>query len=876
MSFSSCPGPQELEEWLSEAPSASTSDVGAHVASCGHCRASVEHLRASMTGLADTVVSSPDLSPDAAATGTRVFPTAPGRFSSPGGLVELGRGGLGHVLLQRDHAIGRDVAVKVLNPVPAPMRAAAEARFVREARLAGQLEHPGIVPLYDFGRDERGDLLAVMRRIGGRTLAATIAAAPTLEERLRLVPHVVALAQAVAYAHSRGVIHRDIKPQNVMVGTFGETLLLDWGLARVHGAPDDPAQGVDSSDAIHTRQGAAMGTPAYMSPEQANGQMAEVDERSDLFALGAVLFEVIAGRPPFADATVEGALTRARLAAVPTLTQLVPGVPRELAAITHRCLAAKKTARYPDVKALLADLERYLAGRRVWAYEYTQLELARRLLRRHRVTAAAVVVALVVGAVAAFANHLRVRQERNNYRGLATFVLNDTVTALKDAPGGRKIIQGLAGRVQQVLREVGTGRDAPFEDRAQLRLALSNIAETQFAQGSPNDALVSYEVASALAADLVAERPNLQTYLALANDLAEYAHAMGDTPRTDEAGRLLDDAFQALAAARRLAPAAPEVDQQESLLLSFRVSACERAARWDEGLAWAERGVALDQSMAAKLPDSARDRFNACIGQVQLANLARLGGHRDRAATALGDAFTALEALQERYPGTTDSAEAQIEVHSTAAHLAHDEGRADAESQALAKAREAIDWLLLHEPDNTEYHRNLLDNQLRRRELDGALESARAALQASDLEIIRPLLVLTFFLAEPPEQALARVGDHPQLRGDGSAVVLAMTAALAGRPRDAIDFLRGDAERALPEPRLGSGARADPAAGSGGARGSVGPRPGPGVRRHRQPGRSPATPPRHRHLQGRAHCAGRRRGPVTPRSLSAPCPSAGE
>ena len=160
----------------------------------------------------------------------------------------LGRGGYGKVLLARDLAVGRDVALKCLRSkvVASPKRAQAEARLLREARVVGQLEHPAIVPLYDVGRTAQGQLFYTMRRIRGRTLAEAAEAAPDFAARLRLLPHVLAACHAVAYAHSRGVIHRDLKPQNVMVDRFGQTAVIDWGLASTRHAPESD-EGPESS-----------------------------------------------------------------------------------------------------------------------------------------------------------------------------------------------------------------------------------------------------------------------------------------------------------------------------------------------------------------------------------------------------------------------------------------------------------------------------------------------------------------------------------------------------------------------------------------------------------------------------------------------------
>jgi serine/threonine protein kinase len=193
-------------------------------------------------------------------------------------LSEHARGGLGRVMRARDRRTGRMVAIKEVEGSDA----AIEARFAREARLTALLEHPAIVPVYEVGRWPSGRPFYAMKFVEGRSLATMISSATDTPDRLRLVPHVVAVAEAVAYAHSHGVVHRDLKPENVLVGSFGETVVVDWGLAKKHKTEETrtPERKLAASNgAFETRAGVIMGTPAYMSPEQARGE--PTDERTD-------------------------------------------------------------------------------------------------------------------------------------------------------------------------------------------------------------------------------------------------------------------------------------------------------------------------------------------------------------------------------------------------------------------------------------------------------------------------------------------------------------------------------------------------------------------------------------------------------------------
>ncbi len=244
-----------------------------------------------------------------------VFARDAGRYHLLG---EIARGGMGVVLKGRDEDLGRDLAVKVLlekhRGNPELVR-----RFVEEAQIGGQLQHPGIVPVYELGQlpDER--LFIAMKLLRGRTLAALLEARrDPAEDQPRFLQIYEHVCQTMAYAHSCGVIHRDLKPSNVMVGNFGEVQVMDWGLAKVldEGGVADEARALRSrteAEAIRTlrtgsecgesRAGSVLGTPAYMAPEQARGALGTVDERADVFGLGSILCEILTGQPVYTDAS---------------------------------------------------------------------------------------------------------------------------------------------------------------------------------------------------------------------------------------------------------------------------------------------------------------------------------------------------------------------------------------------------------------------------------------------------------------------------------------------------------------------------------------------------------------------------------------------
>jgi len=314
----------------------------------------------------------------AAVTFAPELDTAAPRYQ-PGGL--LGRGGMGDVRLCVDERLGRSVALKTMRTHASE---SLRARFLREARLQARLEHPSIVPVYDLGTAADGSPFFTMRRLAGDTLEQVIAGlrAGTPEfmaryRRGRLLSDFVRVCQAIAYAHGRGVIHRDLKPSNVILGELGEVYVLDWGIAKVLGEADRPAPehpepsaavvpaGLDL-DTQQTADGSVLGTLGYMPPEQLEGAASRVDHRADVYALGAMLFELLTLEPlhlrgtmgELIESTVSGADARASVRAPDR------DVPPELEAICVRACAHDPAERYADVRELVAALQRFLDGDR--------------------------------------------------------------------------------------------------------------------------------------------------------------------------------------------------------------------------------------------------------------------------------------------------------------------------------------------------------------------------------------------------------------------------------------------------------------------------------------------------------------------------------
>jgi serine/threonine-protein kinase len=315
--------------------------------------------------------------------------------------ARLGEGGMGVVHLVRDARIGREVAMKVAREAQPGSSGGQRPRFLREARVQGQLEHPAIVPVYDLGRDPQGAVYFTMKRVHGLTIEEILdglrAGEPAVAaySRRKLLTAFGSVCLAVDYAHSRGVLHRDLKPGNVMLGDFGEVYLLDWGLAKLVGAAEErapDAHEIDAAAAVaaaavsaggeaRTESGAVMGTPGYMAPEQAMGA-ADLDARADVYALGAMLFELLTlQRLHPADSTHAQLVSTLRgVEARPSLRAPEREVPPELEALLVQATALRPEDRTPSARALSEAIERFLDGDR-------DLALRRELASVHARTA---------------------------------------------------------------------------------------------------------------------------------------------------------------------------------------------------------------------------------------------------------------------------------------------------------------------------------------------------------------------------------------------------------------------------------------------------------------------------------------------------------
>ncbi len=407
---------------------------------------------------------------------------------------EICTGGMGRVVRAWDTRLERPVAVKILRSTHV-LKPDLSGRFVCEAKITANLIHPGVVPVYDVGCDARGRHFFVMQYIEGTTLADLIAATyqrnpPSFQAIHHLLGLFIRVCQTIGYAHFRGIIHRDLKPANVMVGNFGETLVMDWGLAKCVQPEQWPGLGFSGADGRkppavagssgrvcapeNTEDKRIRGTPRYMSPEQAGApHAANIGPASDVFSLGIVLYEILTGEKPFVGDSVRTILEAVRAANYRPIHEVLrenkrrPIAP-ELQAICEKALALRPEDRYPTARELAADLEAYYEHRAVSAYRESLYHRLRRLSRRYPVAAVVVMLAFVgilgISAAAAVYYYATTRMAR-------PFALQEAA--------GRKEYQAIRNELQWLsLQKSRCSKESP--EAAEIEKQIRKLEKRRF------------------------------------------------------------------------------------------------------------------------------------------------------------------------------------------------------------------------------------------------------------------------------------------------------------------------------------------------------------------------------------------------------------
>jgi tetratricopeptide (TPR) repeat protein len=641
--------------------------------------------------------------------------------------TEMARGGMGVVYCATDAALGREVAVKVLQDQFAPDSAAAR-RFADEARITAQLQHPAIPPVHDYGRLPDGRPFLAMKLIKGRTLEELLRQrTDPAADRGRFLAVFEQVCQAVAYAHAHQVIHRDLKPANVMVGGFGEVQVMDWGLAKVltpaaapAAAGGDPGATVagtlirgsdtDGAGGACTQTGSILGTLAYMPPEQAAGEVGKVDQRSDVFGLGAMLAVILTGQPPYAGDDAEAvrvmairgdlAACRARLDGC--------GAGPELVALCKRCLAFAPEERPRDAGAVAEEVAglRAAAEERARAAETERVAAEARAAEQRRkrrwqlAAAGAVVLALLagLGGLGAFlraqarANaELRAANRREHERfelaldAVKTFhtgVSEDALLKEEEFKGLRERLLREAARFYGKLQGMLEGQPDPSSQQA-LAESYSLLADLTHKVGSREEAIAVQRQALALRRQLAA-RGEPGADLEVARSLLALADYLTADGASKEAGTSVEEALG-------LAEAAGPSDEAQAVLADSHAwlgEASWHRREWKEFLHHAEQALAIRQRLAdadrgnTSLRQKLAESHNA-VG-IALRNLERF----PEASRAYQTAIAIYETETRANPGDASLHDWLAKTHNNKAFLLNAMERPGEAASELAKAVE--------------------------------------------------------------------------------------------------------------------------------------------------------------------------------------------
>jgi serine/threonine-protein kinase len=604
-------------------------------ARAGLAEVTTDHVRQSLAGVTDPDVRKTLAGPTPPPQGhvllatTAHLPEARARYT----LSRLhATGGIGRVWLAHDDRLGRDVALKELRPERAG-NPVVWGRFLKEAQITGQLEHPGIVPIYELGQrpDDQAPFYT-MRFVRGRTLAEAVAAYHQKRSRdeagpqelWELLTSFIGVCNAVAYAHSRGVLHRDLKPQNVVLGDYGEVMVLDWGLAKLMDrteVPGDatPLEVAAEGDAEETRQGQVLGTPSYMAPEQAEGRLDLLSPAADVYGLGAILYEVLTGKAPFTGSESKAVLRQVIHQTPARPRSVVPAVPAALEAVCLKALAKKPAERYASAKELAAEVQHVLAGEPVTAYREPLKVRAGRWVKRHRVlvtsAAAAGLVALVGLALllvlqARANSELQAANERERQRfelameAIKTFhtgVSEDVLLKQEQFQELQKRLLGGAAGFYGKLRKLLEGQ-ADAHSRRALGNAYHELGDLTRKIGSQPEALKVHRQALEVRRELAGEPDaDVEARLDVARSLLATVRLQKET---GDAKGALASAEEARALAEALGGAAP-TDQVHAVLADSHRSIAwvlSQTGELKEALAEYEQARALEQKLADANP----------------------------------------------------------------------------------------------------------------------------------------------------------------------------------------------------------------------------------------------------------------------------------
>jgi serine/threonine-protein kinase len=649
------------------------------------------------------------------------------------------------VYVARDEELGRRVALKEIRDDKAADMDL-RSRFVLEAEINGNLEHPGIVPVYGLGSYADGRPFYAMRFVEGDSLKEAVERfhkeSPSLDStgrslRLRqLLGRFVDVCEAIAYAHSRGVLHRDLKPANVMLGQYGETLVVDWGLAKATGrrdpgVPEGAAEATLVPPGGHshdpTLAGIAFGTPQYMSPEQAEGRLDRLGPATDVYGLGATLYALLTGRAPVSGSTIEETLAAVRQGAIDPPRRMRPGIPRPLEAVCLKALALRPEDRYPSARALADDVERWLADEAVSARRDPPLTRAWRWVRKHRTLATTAAAAVLVGLLAlavAYRREARYAADLRRSDAETDRWLNRAMDSMEDyysgfseeALGGGKLPPALRDRLlekprgfYEALAAEIVARPNPSErERSLLARGRYSLAHILDILGRDDQAREQYEAAVATYEALAARRPDAGPYRhGLASSHANLGLLLVTTGRGDEAA----EAFRKAAAIHEsLVLGYPDVPSYREGLARSHIGLGNLLidrGRFQEA-AEVQRKTSADLGdLADRHPDVPQYRDLLARSQSNLGVALEKTGRQDEAVEAYRKAVAIREALAARYPDVPSYQDGLAVSHNGLGLVLANTHRAVEAAEAHRRAIAVYQALVARLPDVPSYQYGL-------------------------------------------------------------------------------------------------------------------------------------------------------------------------
>jgi serine/threonine-protein kinase len=637
------------------------------------------------------------------------------------------RGGLGEVFVAHDAELRREVALKEIQDRHAD-DPASRSRFLLEAEITGGLEHPGVVPVYGLGTYADGRPFYAMRFIRGDSLKDAIqrfhkADVPGRDPGARslalrqLLGRFVDVCEAVAYAHSRGVLHRDLKPGNVMLGPYGETLVVDWGLAKPvghpaggEGATQGPLQPASASSSAPTQMGSVLGTPAFMPPEQAAGRLDQLGAASDVYSLGATLYCLLTGKAPFEGKDAGAVLQQVQRGELVPPRQVKPGVPAALEAVCLKAMALRPEDRYPTPLGLKADVESWLADEPVSAYREPVGQRLGRWGRRHKpllAGAAALlltgVAALGVGLVAVSAEQRKTaaalraekvaREEEGRRRdttrraldAMSSRVIEDWLYKQPELTGPqRKFLEQALAWYQDFADDTGGDETT----RAAAAAACLRVGTIHYRLGHAREAEAAYRRGQDMHSRLAEEFPANPDYpKSLSWGQNNLATLLKETGRAREAEVVFG---QALALRRRLAddfPDRPEFRADLAATYNSLGILLKSTGRPKEAEGAYREALALRRRLADDFPDRPDYRSELARSHNNLGNLFADTGRPKEAEEAHRKALALRRRLADDFPDRPEFRADLAQSHNNLGEWFRKAGRA---KEAEAAYREAI------------------------------------------------------------------------------------------------------------------------------------------------------------------------------------------